>query len=54
MDTKKDDDYFVVEKEWIPKILKTDFKTKDESLFYNYIISPLCNVIIELFPKSIA
>ncbi len=44
-------EYKIVKKEWIEKIKKTNFKTRDDSILYNYLISPLCNLLLKLVPK---
>lgn len=52
--TSKEYNYQVVQREWIPKIQKSNFKTQDDSIFYGYIISPFCNCLINFIPRSIA
>lgn len=44
----------VIKKEWVEKLKSSDFTTKDDSIFYNYLISPLCNVILNFIPESVA
>jgi hypothetical protein len=46
--------YQVIKPEWIDKIKNSTFKTQDDSIFYNYIISPLCNMILQFIPSFIA
>lgn len=47
-------DYKVIKHEWIPKIKNSTFKTQDDSIFYCYIISPLCNLLLYFIPSFIA
>lgn len=35
-------------------IAKYQYKGEDHSIFYNYVANPLCEILINLFPKWIA
>ena len=50
----KPKEYQIIKPEWIYNINNSTFKTQDLSIFYNYIISPVCNVIISFVPEFIA
>ena len=46
--------YQIIEPDWVEKIKNSKFKTKDDSLFYHYIISDFCNFLLKFIPSYIA
>ena len=43
-----------VEDQYIDNLKKYKYRGGDNSIYYNYIISPVCNYFINYFPKSLA
>lgn len=45
---------YVQEEEWKENIRKYKYKGTDNSIFYVYVVSPLCNYLVELLPTWLA
>ena len=41
-----------VEDQYIDNLKKNKYRGGDNSIYYNYIISPVCNYFINYFPKN--
>ena len=44
----------IIEESWKPLIKAAKYNGKDNSIFYQYIASPLCDKFITFLPKSLA
>lgn len=42
-----------IKDEWVPNIKAYKYKGTDYSLFYRFMISPLCNKIVLLIPADV-
>lgn len=43
-----------IKEEWHTTIAKYQYKGEDHSIFHNYVANPICNYLVELFPKWVA
>ena len=43
-----------IQKEYYDNIINYKYRSTDSSITYKYVISPLCNRLVKLFPKWVA
>ncbi len=43
-----------IKEEWKDNIRSYKYSGTDRSLFYNYVASPICNIIVEKLPETLA
>lgn len=43
-----------IREEWKDNVRNFKYRGTDNSIFYKYFTSPVCNVIVEYLPKSLA
>lgn len=45
---------FYIQEEWKEHIKSYKYKGSDYSILYTYVTSPLCDVIVEYLPRTLA
>ena len=43
-----------IKNEWKDNIKSYKYRGSDRSFFYNFVASPLCNIIVEKLPTTLA
>jgi hypothetical protein len=43
-----------IKDEWKDSIRSYKYRGRDDSIFYNLFVSPVCNWLVEYFPKTLA
>ena len=43
-----------IKTEWQNSIINYKYKGEDNSIFHNYVANPLCDILVNFFPKWVA
>ena len=43
-----------IKEEWKENVKNYKYRGTDRGLYYNYVASPLCNILVQKFPMNLA